>query len=109
MAEARTLELEPAVAIERMASAGAGRCRPTIRLSRRSGSAWFCSISARRTPPTTGRCGATSSEFLSDKRVIDYPTWLWQPLLQLVILSKRPASKGKDYDRSGTRSGTRAR
>lgn len=38
------------------------------------------------------------SEFLSDKRVIDYPTWLWQPLLQLVILSKRPASKGKDYD-----------
>ena len=37
-------------------------------------------------------------EFLSDKRVIDYPTWLWQPLLQLVILSKRPRSKGKDYD-----------
>ncbi len=38
------------------------------------------------------------SEFLSDKRVIDYPRWLWQPLLQLVILSKRPSSKGKDYD-----------
>ena len=38
------------------------------------------------------------SEFLSDKRVIDYPSWLWQPLLQLVILSKRPSSKGKDYD-----------
>ena len=38
------------------------------------------------------------SEFLSDKRVIDYPSWLWQPLLQLVILSRRPASKGKDYD-----------
>ena len=38
------------------------------------------------------------SEFLSDKRVIDYPSWLWQPLLQLVILSKRPASKGRDYD-----------
>ena len=38
------------------------------------------------------------SEFLSDKRVIDYPAWLWQPLLQLVILSRRPASKGKDYD-----------
>ena len=26
------------------------------------------------------------SEFLSDKRVIDYPRWLWQPLLQLIIL-----------------------
>ncbi len=38
------------------------------------------------------------SEFLSDRRVIDYPAWLWQPLLQLVILSKRPRSKGKDYD-----------
>lgn len=38
------------------------------------------------------------SEFLSDKRVIDYPAWLWQPLLQLVILSKRPQSKGKDYE-----------
>ena len=23
------------------------------------------------------------NEFLSDKRVIDYPSWLWQPLLQL--------------------------
>jgi ferrochelatase len=38
------------------------------------------------------------SEFLSDRRVIDYPAWLWQPLLQLVILSKRPRSKGKDYE-----------
>src|SRR5262245_2537930 len=38
------------------------------------------------------------SEFLSDKRVIDYPAWLWQPLLQLVILSRRPSRKGKDYD-----------
>jgi ferrochelatase len=37
------------------------------------------------------------SEFLSDRRVIDYPAWLWQPLLQLVILSKRPTSKGKEY------------
>lgn len=36
-------------------------------------------------------------EFLSDKRVIDYPAWLWQPLLQLVILTKRPFSSGKAY------------
>ena len=35
------------------------------------------------------------SEFLSDQRVIDYPKWLWQPLLQLVILSKRPFSSGE--------------
>ncbi|MEZ5777248.1 MAG: ferrochelatase [Paracoccaceae bacterium] len=37
------------------------------------------------------------SEFLSDKRVIDYPRWKWQPLLQLVILSKRPFSSGANY------------
>ncbi|MGR3485359.1 MAG: ferrochelatase [Paracoccaceae bacterium] len=37
------------------------------------------------------------SEFLSDKRVVDYPAWLWQPLLQLVILSKRPFSSGAAY------------
>lgn len=37
------------------------------------------------------------SEFLSDKRVIDYPSWKWQPLLQLIILSKRPFSSGKAY------------
>ena len=37
------------------------------------------------------------NEFLSDKRVIDYPRWKWQPLLQLVILSKRPFSSGAAY------------
>ena len=31
-------------------------------------------------------------EFLSDRRVIDYSPWLWQPLLQLIILTKRPFS-----------------
>ncbi|MEO0990470.1 MAG: ferrochelatase [Pseudomonadota bacterium] len=37
------------------------------------------------------------SEFLSDRRVIDYSPWIWQPLLQLVILSKRPFSSGEAY------------
>ncbi len=37
------------------------------------------------------------SEFLSDKRVIDYPSWKWQPLLQTIILSKRPFSSGANY------------
>ncbi|MBE2276628.1 MAG: ferrochelatase [Rhodobacteraceae bacterium] len=37
------------------------------------------------------------SEFLSDKRVIDYPRWKWQPLLQTVILAKRPFSSGANY------------
>ena len=37
------------------------------------------------------------NEFLSDQRVIDYPKWKWQPLLQLVILTKRPFSSGAAY------------
>ena len=37
------------------------------------------------------------SEFLSDRRVIDYSPVIWQPLLQLVILSKRPFSSGSAY------------
>lgn len=37
------------------------------------------------------------NEFLSDRRVIDYPRWKWQPLLQLVILSKRPFTSGAAY------------
>ena len=37
------------------------------------------------------------NEFLSDRRVIDYSPWIWQPLLQLIILSKRPFSSGAAY------------
>ena len=36
-------------------------------------------------------------EFLSDKRVIDCPAWKWQPLLQLIILTKRPFTSGANY------------
>lgn len=37
------------------------------------------------------------NEFLSDRRVIDYSPWKWQPLLQLIILTKRPFSSGEAY------------
>ena len=37
------------------------------------------------------------NEFLSDRRVIDYSPFIWQPLLQLVILTKRPFSSGANY------------
>ncbi len=37
------------------------------------------------------------NEFLSDQRVIDYPKWKWQPLLQLIVLSKRPFTSGAAY------------
>lgn len=38
------------------------------------------------------------NEFLSDERVIDYPRWKWQPLLQAIILTRRPFSSGKNYE-----------
>jgi ferrochelatase len=37
------------------------------------------------------------SEFLSDKRVVDIPDWKWQPLLQLIILARRPFTSGANY------------
>lgn len=37
-------------------------------------------------------------EFLSDRRVIETPKWLWWPLLNLVILSVRPQKSGHAYE-----------
>lgn len=37
-------------------------------------------------------------EFLSDRRVIEEPRWKWWPVLNLIILSRRPTTKGRDYD-----------
>ncbi len=37
------------------------------------------------------------AEFLSDRRVIETSRALWLPLLHLVILTTRPARKGRDY------------
>ena len=36
-------------------------------------------------------------EFLSDRRVIETPRLLWWPILNLIILTLRPAVKGRDY------------
>lgn len=38
------------------------------------------------------------NEFLSDKRVIDYPSWKWQPILQAIILTIRPKKSGAAYE-----------
>ena len=37
------------------------------------------------------------NEFLSDKRVIDYPKWKWQPILQGIVLTIRPFKSGAAY------------
>lgn len=37
------------------------------------------------------------NEFLSDQRVIDYPKWKWQPILQGIVLTFRPSKSGAAY------------
>ncbi|WNK21101.1 ferrochelatase [Halomonas piscis] len=37
------------------------------------------------------------SEFLSDQRVVDYARWKWQPILQLIVLTRRPFLSGQAY------------
>jgi ferrochelatase len=37
-------------------------------------------------------------EFLSDRRVIETPRLVWWPILNLIVLTKRPKSSGEAYD-----------
>lgn len=38
-------------------------------------------------------------EFLSDRRVIEMPPFFWQPILQTLILTRRPFKSGLNYER----------
>lgn len=38
-------------------------------------------------------------EFLSDRRVIETSRLIWWPVLNLIILTKRPGAKGRDYEK----------
>jgi ferrochelatase len=38
------------------------------------------------------------NEFLSDRRVIEWPSVLWQPILQGIVLSVRPKKSGRLYE-----------
>lgn len=38
------------------------------------------------------------SEFLSDRRVVELPAWLWQPILQGPVLARRPQKSGQAYE-----------
>ncbi len=37
------------------------------------------------------------AEFLSDPYVVDYPAWMWQPILNRIILKRRPARSARLY------------
>ena len=49
--------------------------------------------------PTESAVREFLAEFLSDPFVIDYPPWLWKPLLNGVILKKRPAKSAELYQK----------
>lgn len=55
------------------------------------------------TPPAIRRYLA---QFLSDQRVVDYPRWLWMPILHGVILQSRPPKVSKLYQRIWTAEGS---
>lgn len=48
--------------------------------------------------PTVQAVKTYLKRFLSDRRVIDYPSWLWQPLLQGIILRIRPQKSAALYN-----------
>jgi ferrochelatase len=56
--------------------------------------------------PTPGAVRRYLAEFLSDARVIDYPRWLWLPLLYGVILRLRPRRSARAYAKIWTPQGS---
>jgi ferrochelatase len=47
--------------------------------------------------PTTPALRRYLREFLSDPRVIELPVWKWQPILNLFVLTTRPAKSAEAY------------
>ncbi|MDP6968358.1 MAG: ferrochelatase [Gammaproteobacteria bacterium] len=47
--------------------------------------------------PTAAAVKPYLREFLSDRRVVDLPAWLWQPILRGIILRKRPPRSAALY------------
>ena len=56
--------------------------------------------------PTPRAVRAYLARFLSDRRIVDYPAWLWQPLLRGVILPFRARRSARLYQRIWTAEGS---
>ncbi|MCD6426251.1 MAG: ferrochelatase, partial [Anaerolineales bacterium] len=46
------------------------------------------------------------SEFLRDPYVVDYPAWLWKPILEKIILRTRPKKSARNYAKIWKESGS---
>ncbi|MCE7950168.1 MAG: ferrochelatase [Xanthomonadales bacterium PRO7] len=56
--------------------------------------------------PTVPAVRIYLAQFLSDRRVIDYPRWLWWPILHGVILRLRPRRSARAYAKIWTPQGS---
>ncbi|MCB0063555.1 MAG: ferrochelatase [Caldilineaceae bacterium] len=56
--------------------------------------------------PTPGAVRPYLQQFLGDPRVIEYPRWLWWPLLNGIILNTRPRRSAKLYGNVWTEEGS---
>lgn len=56
--------------------------------------------------PTTSAVRRYLRQFLSDPRVVEYPRWLWWPILHLVILVVRPPKSAHAYRQIWTEQGS---
>ncbi len=58
------------------------------------------------TEPTAPAVRRFLAQFLSDRRVIDLPRWMWWPILHLIVLRFRPARSAKAYRKVWTEEGS---
>lgn len=56
--------------------------------------------------PTASAVRRYLAQFLSDQRVVDYPRWMWMPILHGIILQSRPPKVSKLYQRIWTDEGS---
>jgi len=56
--------------------------------------------------PTASEIRIYLAEFLSDKHVVDFPAWLWQPILHGIILRTRPKRVARLYKKIWTNEGS---
>ena len=56
--------------------------------------------------PTKQAVTVFLSEFLSDPYVVDYPRWLWKPILEKIILRTRPKKSARNYAKIWKESGS---
>ena len=55
--------------------------------------------------PTSPALRRYLAQFLADRRIVDLPPWLWQPILHGVILNRRPSRSARLYSRIWTPEG----